>query len=1018
MIDFYNAFISYKHGPLDSKIAAHVQRKLEHFHVPYKLRKKIKHKKITRIFRDKDELPITSDLTETITDALAKAEYLIVLCSTHTKESFWVKREIATFLKTHSQDKILTVLCDGEPTEVIPEELLSQEKEFVDENGVLRRIKVPKEPLSCDYRLKRSTADKEELPRLASALLGCSYDELQRRRRQYRIRRAALIIGAAFAAMAAFGCYMGYTSKKINDTYIESLRTRSLYLSNESEQLLKEGRRVDSLQLALAALPSGENDKMPVTASAVRAITQTTFAYRSKYGTNYTPVWNFKAEHAIKFTKNSDDKRYIAAMDQTGNVYCWDTISGKKLFEKESEDDPVDIVFMDDDSLLITHKFNIEAYNFKAGKLMWKYDTGDNTIFKGDVIYLSHCVYFDSGDNTVLKLSSKDGSIKDEYKISLSNIVASISKLAVSPDGKKLAFADSSIILANDYLIHIFDTETGKLYDGFVDTYMIESISFADDGHLIVVGNPDLTDSAMALNNGVTLLKTGIMNVCCFDSKMNELWSKQLEYSDVATAAGSFCIPSRNAAVVYAGNAATVYDLNTGNELNVYLMSSSIIVADDFNSNGSPEFLCSHGEYILALNETTNALAQFSSLCDNLNSGMIYDDLYAVEYGGTDIIRYGRMVQDDEWQEISAPGGFITGSSLQTFYRDGDNLIIAAKVHETEDVRISIIDMNEAKLTYTTDVHDTQNLLSHFGIERVGDDIYAYLGNEIYIIDPENESVKKTKTQLDYKDTLSNGKIINCSISQSELTVNVRGVDGSDPVELTESGIGDFSWTDMNDPVYIKEIDKIFIPIEKHIFVADLSSSKIKEVKLPGNWSSNNNYNLYVTASEDGSQVLFSDGNTILVTDKSLKEQYHFHCSCYSRCSACFSNGTLIVIADNYLMLYDAKTGELQDKFEMALSGRGTSELRFDGEAHQVYIQTGDQINIFDTDTWVEIANIENAYCYHEETDRFFVYSYEIDYECTPGYIRHYTLDELKAKADRLLDGQELPAEVRSKYGL
>ena len=88
MIDFYNAFISYRHAKLDSEIAEHIQRKLEHIHVPHKLKKNLKHDKINRIFRDKDELPITSDLTETITDALRKAEYLIVICSTNTKESF------------------------------------------------------------------------------------------------------------------------------------------------------------------------------------------------------------------------------------------------------------------------------------------------------------------------------------------------------------------------------------------------------------------------------------------------------------------------------------------------------------------------------------------------------------------------------------------------------------------------------------------------------------------------------------------------------------------------------------------------------------------------------------------------------------------------------------------------------------------------------------------------------------------------------------------------------------------
>ena len=50
MIDFYNAFISYRHAPLDSKIAEHIQKQLEHFHVPHNLKSHIEHDKITRIF--------------------------------------------------------------------------------------------------------------------------------------------------------------------------------------------------------------------------------------------------------------------------------------------------------------------------------------------------------------------------------------------------------------------------------------------------------------------------------------------------------------------------------------------------------------------------------------------------------------------------------------------------------------------------------------------------------------------------------------------------------------------------------------------------------------------------------------------------------------------------------------------------------------------------------------------------------------------------------------------------------
>lgn len=113
MINNYNAFISYKHAALDNKIAEDIIKKLERYHIPKNIQKSTGHKKIDRIFRDKDELPITNDLNDTISSALANSEYLIVICSTNTKKSTWVEKEIETFLKNHTKNHVLTVLADG-----------------------------------------------------------------------------------------------------------------------------------------------------------------------------------------------------------------------------------------------------------------------------------------------------------------------------------------------------------------------------------------------------------------------------------------------------------------------------------------------------------------------------------------------------------------------------------------------------------------------------------------------------------------------------------------------------------------------------------------------------------------------------------------------------------------------------------------------------------------------------------------------------------------------------------------
>ena len=77
----YDAFISYRHTPLDMEIAKKLHKGLETFRIPLPVQKKTGKKKISRVFRDQEELPIGADLTEKISSAIRESEYLIVICS-------------------------------------------------------------------------------------------------------------------------------------------------------------------------------------------------------------------------------------------------------------------------------------------------------------------------------------------------------------------------------------------------------------------------------------------------------------------------------------------------------------------------------------------------------------------------------------------------------------------------------------------------------------------------------------------------------------------------------------------------------------------------------------------------------------------------------------------------------------------------------------------------------------------------------------------------------------------------
>ena len=72
----FNAFISYRHHPEDIKVAEQIHKGLERYKIPRAIKKRAGGK--MRLFRDKEELPISSNLTDDITRALHNSDFLII----------------------------------------------------------------------------------------------------------------------------------------------------------------------------------------------------------------------------------------------------------------------------------------------------------------------------------------------------------------------------------------------------------------------------------------------------------------------------------------------------------------------------------------------------------------------------------------------------------------------------------------------------------------------------------------------------------------------------------------------------------------------------------------------------------------------------------------------------------------------------------------------------------------------------------------------------------------------------
>ena len=127
----YDAFISYRHCKLDKFVAENLHRILETYELPKNIKEKlnIKSKTIRRVFRDQEELPLSSNLEDPIISALEDSKYLIVVCSPRLKDSLWCKKEIETFKKLRGRKNIFCVLIEGEPEDSFPEEVLFDEQE-------------------------------------------------------------------------------------------------------------------------------------------------------------------------------------------------------------------------------------------------------------------------------------------------------------------------------------------------------------------------------------------------------------------------------------------------------------------------------------------------------------------------------------------------------------------------------------------------------------------------------------------------------------------------------------------------------------------------------------------------------------------------------------------------------------------------------------------------------------------------------------------------------------------------
>ena len=103
----YDGFISYSHAA-DDLLAPRLQAGLQRFAKPWWKRRAL------RIFRDESSLSANPHLWSSITDALDRSAWFVLLLSPDAAESPWVNNEVEYWLEHKDPDRIIPVLTDGD----------------------------------------------------------------------------------------------------------------------------------------------------------------------------------------------------------------------------------------------------------------------------------------------------------------------------------------------------------------------------------------------------------------------------------------------------------------------------------------------------------------------------------------------------------------------------------------------------------------------------------------------------------------------------------------------------------------------------------------------------------------------------------------------------------------------------------------------------------------------------------------------------------------------------------------
>ena len=1027
----YNAFISYRHHPDDIRVATQIHRALERYHIPKAVRKN--QKGALRLFRDKDELPITSNLSDNITLALDNSDFLIVICSTHTKESMWVQREIETFLKTHSHDKVLTVLVDGEPYETIPE-ILQYREEVDPQTGAVTRV--PVEPLSCDWRVGKKAAYREELPRLAAVLLHCSYDELRQRQRQYKLRRLMTVLSAAMVASLCLMGYFLYTSIVIRQANIqiqvnldEALKNQSRYLSAEASERYLAGDRLTAISLALSALPTGENSR-PYVPRAELTLTDALGIYDPYRGVTASGI--IECGVLVNTFAVSADGKNLYALDRNGRITFWDA-------EDYTQRASVDLNTLDCHKMLTVGENLIALIGEKytnvgqlccyspGGELLWSVEKcndfamlGDQTLMVAENSYLSR-------EATISFLDPVTGS-KQREAVTIKSLGSE------TPSGffqDRYPYGKIVTLDFNGYeddCIYVLDTQSDVVqviapYSCWApeqkSSLRISTVSVTEQGDvLIMVG--DGTGMMNGQYNDMITTSPADAQVLCFRQGSWELaWRQQIRSYSYSTVRTIQTIPGTNNILCQKDNAFYVLDGASGQILSQCEAQANVCairVAEDRTTgvleNGN-YFLYKYGEnecYALQLMDADILHAEMIGV----NTGRYF----TLTGNSTHITKYENLEQM-YW---------TTYEGVTESYAQWELVLRDCLVSLTADKKLQAIDIQTGQRIWSGTVNNAYSATA-LGLSEDGKELYVRDGNSILAFNMTSGALRTMEMPADIDGNV--GSICGFACSGQDRLCYILRLENDLYLAVTDLQSGETKTC-----AFLQDIEGNEWDIGKNSGAVAVSND------YAWMWDAGTLYEIALgsgamrpilealteyplcTYHEPQGLLSVGTGNEILFFQPGGTETMRLSLGEQKAVSMCFHDGELLVVSNERQLMRFRTDGTYLSKADLHVYTTFYNAC-MPKEGKQIdigwdFTDKGDLIldvfgmgNIVDRTQWEVRAYVPGYRGYNASGDRLICYI-----ESQYGYFPRFTTEQVMEIAREQLGGYTLSAELKKNYGI